>query len=48
MIGNFWEDMREVVFPNLTMASKCFKELSAVAKGEVIRRWQDAGILDAD
>ena len=39
-VGNLWEDMREVVFPELTMSSKCFAGLSAMAKAEVINRWQ--------
>ena len=40
MIGNFWNDMEEIVFPNLKMSSKCFGELSAAGKAEVVQRWQ--------
>lgn len=39
-IGNFWNDMEELVFPELKTSSKCFVGLSAVAKTEVINRWQ--------
>lgn len=37
---NLWDDMREYAFPELTTASECFRELSAVAKGRVLEEWR--------
>ena len=39
--GNLWEEMAEYVFPDLTMANKCFVELSPVAKQFVLEQWND-------
>jgi len=36
-----WERMRDNAFPSLKTSSPCFRELSATAKAEVIRRWRD-------
>ncbi|GAC1699901.1 MAG: hypothetical protein NVS9B4_00220 [Candidatus Acidiferrum sp.] len=40
MIGELWSEMRDYVFPNLTTASKCFKELSVVSKSRVLEEWR--------
>jgi hypothetical protein len=39
--GTLWDEMTEYVFPELTTANKCFIELSAAAKAEVLRRWNE-------
>jgi hypothetical protein len=35
-----WDDIREYVFPELTTASECFRELSAVGKQRVMDEWR--------
>lgn len=35
-----WEDMRDMVFPVLTTATKCLQKLSARNKARVIEEWQ--------
>lgn len=39
--GLLWDDMQEYVFPELTTSNKCFVKLSAAAKAEVMRRWNE-------
>lgn len=39
--GMLWEMMTDNAFPLLKTSSPCFRELSAAAKAEVIRRWQN-------
>jgi hypothetical protein len=38
--GILWERMADYAFPKLTTASPCFRECSAAAKAEVLRRWR--------
>jgi hypothetical protein len=38
---SLWDDMREIAFPVLTTASKCFAKLSVHAKAFVLRRWNE-------
>jgi hypothetical protein len=38
--GLLWERMNDYAFPTLKTSSPCFRELSADAKAEVLRRWQ--------
>jgi hypothetical protein len=40
MYGNLWEDMRECVFPELKLSSKCFAKLSPAAKQFVLDKWK--------
>lgn len=40
-LGELWEMMRDYAFPSLTTASPCFRECSAEAKAEVLRRWRE-------
>ncbi len=39
--GSLWEDMRDYAFPDLTTASECFTELSAVNKARVLKAWRE-------
>lgn len=36
-----WDDMKELVFPELTTANKCFLKLSAKSKAFLLKRWNE-------
>lgn len=40
MFGSLWQDMHDYAFPELTLSSDCFKELSAAGKAVVLERWR--------
>ena len=37
--GNLWEEIEEVIFPDLTVRSPCFNKLGLEARGFVTERW---------
>lgn len=41
MYGNLWEEMRDCVFPDLTLSSSCFHKLTPAAKQFVLTKWRE-------
>lgn len=40
LFGSLWSDMREYVFPELTLSNKCLRELDTANRLRVIERWK--------